>query len=208
LEQAARQGDERLLDACPNGGTRSRRFAGSYVAAHGAAMMPNRIVAPNRRHHRLRTEALAESKWCAITAAPAARIPLLPLATAALPRSVTPSRRRIRLEQRRREMYRGSLFPRHRQRAKRNCRTRCARGYQIDGYMLADEGRSREIIVLARDPRMGRRAPVGVLAVLAYLDATDIFNKSTSLSCVNGWLDCKRPANLASRRQGNSSSHK
>src|ERR1700756_3651153 len=137
-----------------------RRFGGSYLAAHGAAMLPShrRAIADIIA---CRTEALGGRKWCATPAAP-----LLPLFHSCRNRACPKchaEQTQVWLEQRREEMLPVPYF--HVTVTVPEELRAALRRHQIDGYGALMKAAAAAIIVLARDPRWVG-GTVGVLAVL------------------------------------------
>src|SRR6476646_597055 len=137
-----------------------RRFAGSYVAAHGAAMLPShrRAIADIIA---CRTEALGGQQWCCNHCGTLLHV-FHSCRNRACPKCHA-EQTQAWLEQRREEMLPVPYFhvtvtvPKQLRAALRR--------YQIDGYGALMKAAAEAIIVLARDPRWVG-ATVGVLAVL------------------------------------------
>src|ERR1700726_1203106 len=137
-----------------------RRFAGSYVAAHGAAMLPShrRAIADIIA---CRTEALGGQQWCCNHCGP-----LLPVFHSCRNRACPKchaEQTQAWLEQRREEMLPVPYF--HVTVTVPEELRAALRRYQIDGYGALMKAAAEAIIVLARDPRWVG-GTVGVLAVL------------------------------------------
>src|ERR1700686_159554 len=137
-----------------------RRFGGSYLAAHGAAMLPShrRAIADIIA---CRTEALGGQQWCCDDCGT--------LLTSSIPAATAPPRKchgeqtRSWLEQRRGEML--SVHHFHVTVTVPEELRAALRRHQVDGYGALMKAAAEPIIDLGRDPRWVG-GTVGVLAVL------------------------------------------
>src|SRR5258705_2028616 len=137
-----------------------RRFAGSYVAAHGAAMLPShrRAIADIIA---CRTEALGRQQWCCNHCGTLLHV-FHSCRNRACPKCHA-EQTRAWLEQRREEMLPVPYF--HVTVTVPEELRAALRRYQIEGYGALMKAAAEAIIVLARDPRWVG-GTVGVLAVL------------------------------------------
>src|ERR1700724_1999343 len=137
-----------------------RRFAGSYVAAHGAAMLPShrRAIADIIA---CRTEALGGQQWCCNHCGTLLHV-FHSCRNRACPKCHA-EQTQAWLEQRREEMLPVPYF--HVTVTVPEELRAALRRYQIDGYGALMKAAAEAIIVLARDPRWVG-GTVGVLAVL------------------------------------------
>src|SRR5271167_476685 len=137
-----------------------RRFAGSYVAAHGAAMLPShrRAIADIIA---CRTEALGGQQWCCNHCGTLLHV-FHSCRNRACPKCHA-EQTQAWLEQRREEMLPVPYF--HVTVTVPEELRAALRRHQIDGYGALMKAAAEAIIVLARDPRWVG-GTVGVLAVL------------------------------------------
>ena len=137
-----------------------RRFAGSYVAAHGAARLPShrRAIADIIA---CRTEALGGQQWCCNHCGTLLHV-FHSCRNRACPKCHA-EQTQAWLEQRREEMLPVPYF--HVTVTVPEELRAALRRYQIDGYGALMKAAAEAIIVLARDPRWVG-GTVGVLAVL------------------------------------------
>ena len=137
-----------------------RRFAGSYVAAHGAAMLPShrRAIADIIA---CRTEALGGQQWCCNDCGALLHV-FHSCRNRACPKCHA-EQTQAWLEQRREEMLPVPYF--HVTVTVPEELRGALRRHQIDGYGALMKAAAEAIIVLARDPRWVG-GTVGVLAVL------------------------------------------
>src|SRR4051794_23230958 len=137
-----------------------RRFAGSYVAAHGAAMLPShrRAIADIIA---CRTEALGGQQWCCNHCGTLLHV-FHSCRNRACPKCHA-EQTQAWLEQRREEILPVPYF--HVTVTVPEELRAALRRHQIDGYGALMKAAAEAIIVLARDPRWVG-GTVGVLAVL------------------------------------------
>ena len=137
-----------------------RRFGGSYLAAHGAAMLPShrRAIADIIA---CRTEALGGQQWCCNDCGALLHV-FHSCRNRACPKCHA-EQTQAWLEQRREEMLPVPYF--HVTVTVPEELRAALRRYQIDGYGALMKAAAEAIIVLARDPRWVG-GTVGVLAVL------------------------------------------
>jgi len=152
-----------------------RRFAGSYVAAHGAAMLPShrRAIADIIA---CRTEALGGQQWCCNHCGTLLHV-FHSCRNRACPKCHA-EQTQAWLEQRREEMLPVPYF--HVTVTVPEELRAALRRYQIDGYGALMKAAAEAIIVLARDPRWGRRHRRRA-GRAAYLDATAHLPSARSL---------------------------